>query len=171
MDRHAQVSLPAATTSPTSARSFVRDLCEEWGLPDLADDLALLASELVTNAVVHAGSPWIVTLSVVNGAIELTVEDCDSRAPEPRPARHDLIQDLDAAATLTAQTDAVDADPRHHTLFVGDAGSVMAGRGLLIIDTLSLEWGTLQRAVGKAVWVRLPAPGGQAAGARSSAGV
>ena len=38
------------------ARLFVRCLCEEWGVADVADVAELLSSELVTNAVVHAHS-------------------------------------------------------------------------------------------------------------------
>ncbi|MEU2424102.1 hypothetical protein ABZ619_24265 [Streptomyces sp. NPDC007851] len=38
------------------ARGFVRERLDDWGLADLSDDLTLITSELVTNALVHAGS-------------------------------------------------------------------------------------------------------------------
>ncbi|MFF7728887.1 ATP-binding protein [Streptomyces sp. NPDC008001] len=47
------LSLPATERSVAAARRFSRQLLAEWGLHDLADDTALLLSELVTNAVVH----------------------------------------------------------------------------------------------------------------------
>ncbi|MCX5396961.1 SpoIIE family protein phosphatase [Streptomyces sp. NBC_00102] len=59
-------SLPATPQSPSGARRFVRAVLAEWagfGVPAavgfsdrLADDLVNVASELVTNAVVHAGT-------------------------------------------------------------------------------------------------------------------
>lgn len=50
----------AATFEPVgrsvaTARAFVRDTLQGWGCADIVDDAVVLTSELVTNAVVHAG--------------------------------------------------------------------------------------------------------------------
>jgi anti-sigma regulatory factor (Ser/Thr protein kinase) len=50
------LELPADTTSPGRGRVFVAGLLEEWGLDVLVDAATLLTSELVTNAVRHAGT-------------------------------------------------------------------------------------------------------------------
>jgi hypothetical protein len=41
-------------TAAAAGRQFVAEVCGHWGLQVLAEPAALLASELVTNAVVHA---------------------------------------------------------------------------------------------------------------------
>jgi serine phosphatase RsbU (regulator of sigma subunit)/anti-sigma regulatory factor (Ser/Thr protein kinase) len=57
------------------ARWFVRDTLERWGIGDLKDPAALAVSELVTNAVIHAGTPAKVALSVQDGSLRLSVQD------------------------------------------------------------------------------------------------
>lgn len=47
-------ALPREPESAATARRLVRDALADWGLGDLADDGALIASELVSNAVQHA---------------------------------------------------------------------------------------------------------------------
>lgn len=42
--------------SVAAARAFVRDTLQGWGFADIVDDAVVLTSELVTNAVVHAGT-------------------------------------------------------------------------------------------------------------------
>ncbi|MFI9555175.1 SpoIIE family protein phosphatase [Nonomuraea endophytica] len=58
--------------APAAARRFVRDVLAEWHLSHIEADAVLLTSELVTNAVVHAGT-----------AIELTCR-LDEAATPPR---------------------------------------------------------------------------------------
>src|SRR5207248_4145914 len=64
-----------------AARRFVRDTLQAWvvtGDADghgLVDDAVLLTSELVTNAVVHAGTPVQVTCRLAAGAVEVVVSD------------------------------------------------------------------------------------------------
>jgi serine phosphatase RsbU (regulator of sigma subunit)/anti-sigma regulatory factor (Ser/Thr protein kinase) len=57
------------------ARWFVRDTLERWGLGDLKDPAALAVSELVTNAVIHAGTPARVALTIQDGSLRLEVQD------------------------------------------------------------------------------------------------
>ncbi|WP_439144748.1 ATP-binding protein, partial [Streptomyces albus] len=61
MGRPVITARAAATFEPVgrsvaTARGFVRDTLQGWGLADIVDDAVVLTSELVTNAVVHAGT-------------------------------------------------------------------------------------------------------------------
>ena len=69
-------------TAAAAARRFVRDTLQAWVVTGaaadghgLVDDAVLLTSELVTNAVVHAGTPVQVTCRLVEGAVEVVVRD------------------------------------------------------------------------------------------------
>ncbi|UED83190.1 ATP-binding protein [Streptomyces profundus] len=46
-------TLPRAEQSAATARRLTRAALAQWGLGELADDVALVVSELVTNAVQH----------------------------------------------------------------------------------------------------------------------
>jgi hypothetical protein len=52
-DRHDAVSYAPYPQNIPAARRRVAQLANEWGHPGVADDAALLASELCTNAVLH----------------------------------------------------------------------------------------------------------------------
>lgn len=56
------------------ARRFVTDALEEWG-SDAVDDAALLVSELATNAVIHAGTAYTVTVAMIIDVIRVGVAD------------------------------------------------------------------------------------------------
>lgn len=60
------------------ARNAVREFCRANGLTNLTDDAALLTSELVGNAVEHAGTP--ITLSAESHSGQLTVSVTDDNA-------------------------------------------------------------------------------------------
>src|SRR6516162_9312932 len=69
-------------TAAAAARRFVRDTLQSWavtgaadGDDELLDDAMLLTSELVTNAVVHAGTQVKVTCRLADGAVEVVVRD------------------------------------------------------------------------------------------------
>ncbi|MEU4488354.1 ATP-binding SpoIIE family protein phosphatase [Streptomyces purpurascens] len=147
----AHATLSGSSLAPGTARALVRSALAEWtrlGLPGtehltdrLADDATLVVSELVTNAVVHAGTDVELEcrLEGADGddkeTVALVVEVCDhhpSRAPrggEPETP-HDM--------------------PEY-------------GRGLRLVGALSEAWGITYRTGRKTVWARLPA-GGCAAG-------
>jgi anti-sigma regulatory factor (Ser/Thr protein kinase) len=100
----------------------------EWGLPDLADNLALLVSELMTNAVrasacTAASEPPIVRLWLVcdQASVMIHVWDSSSQMPVRR-----------------------DAEPDSE-----------GGRGLLVIDALSTDWGAYGKDRGKVVWAMI----------------
>ncbi len=66
------VCVPAAVPA---VRRFVRDVLASWGRTDATADAALVASELATNALRHAHSPFRVSLDRSGSAIRLAVED------------------------------------------------------------------------------------------------
>lgn len=61
--------------SAGQARWFVRELLEEWGVQELTDSVLLSVSELVTNAVVHAGTAVRLSLRLDAGSLRVEVED------------------------------------------------------------------------------------------------
>lgn len=71
-----------APESVREARHFVREVLAGDD-EDVADDAALLASELATNAVIHAQTPFRVTIRRVDGVVRVEVRD-GSRATARR---------------------------------------------------------------------------------------
>jgi PAS domain S-box-containing protein len=72
---HIQGTFAPEGRSVSEARRFVRGALESWGAGDLVDEAVLATSELVTNAVVHAGTPVRVVLDLDAGSLRLEVED------------------------------------------------------------------------------------------------
>jgi serine phosphatase RsbU (regulator of sigma subunit)/anti-sigma regulatory factor (Ser/Thr protein kinase) len=69
------------------ARWFVRETLDAWGVGNLKDPAVLAVSELVTNAVLHAGTATEVTLEIADGALRIAVADSRSdRALPVQPA-------------------------------------------------------------------------------------
>jgi serine phosphatase RsbU (regulator of sigma subunit)/anti-sigma regulatory factor (Ser/Thr protein kinase) len=115
-------------SSVAAARQFIRETLVSWGLPDGGDrvaDAVLLASELVTNAVVHAGTQVQLTCRLNGTTVEVSVLD-------RHPAR--VIPDPPSAAA--------DVDRP-------------SGRGLLLPAALSSSWGVTYAPAAKAIWFRL----------------
>ena len=61
--------------APAAARHFAVDVVRRLGAEDLADDVALVVTELAANAVVHARTGFTVGLSVGPDALRISV--CD----------------------------------------------------------------------------------------------
>jgi hypothetical protein len=70
--------VPAAVGS---VRGFVRDALAGWGLDHLVGDAVLVTSELATNAVTHAGSPFRTSLVRAGDVVRVSVEDGSSAWP------------------------------------------------------------------------------------------
>lgn len=83
----AVISLPAHPRSTRDARRFVRDTLHQWRLDDLSPEAELLASELVTNVVLHAGTPFEVSLTR-DDSLPLRVEVRDGSRRAPRRHRY-----------------------------------------------------------------------------------
>lgn len=124
--------LAALPTAPGVARGHVRAVARERGLAGLAETAALLASELVTNAVqasdrLETAGPPVIRLWVSSDGTALVIHVWD--ACDDMPVRQD------------AGPDAV------------------GGRGLLLVETLGKDWGAYRQAEGKVVWVLITLPG------------
>lgn len=74
--------------TPRAARRFVSEALTGWGDDegDLADTVTLLVSELVTNAVVHAGSDVEVMVRLTATAARIEVTDASADGVAPRDA-------------------------------------------------------------------------------------
>lgn len=110
-----------------SARDLADKACHAWHLPHLLEDTALIASELASNAVEHARTDFVVTMSRNAARLHVAVQD---GAPEfPRP---------------------------HRPVFVSPPASLAPrGRGLLLVHTIAAAWGAMPTRSGKVVWATL----------------
>ena len=71
------------TTAIRRARKTVSDQLWAWGLPDLIDDAELITSELVTNAIRHAGGVVELRVSALPHRVRISVVD---KAPQDLPS-------------------------------------------------------------------------------------
>ena len=114
--------LRALPASVRSARLQARKILREWHLEALADPVELLVSELTTNAV-HASAMIAAPLRPTG--------------PARRAARVRFWLTSDRRSVLIQVWDA-----GHHQPVRQDAGlDAEAGRGLLLVETLSAQWG------------------------------
>jgi hypothetical protein len=79
-------NLTAAPHAPRTARHLVDEACQIWGMSHLHFSARLIVSELVTNAVRHAGTDIGVTVTRRAERLHLIVSDHDHRVPDvPAP--------------------------------------------------------------------------------------
>lgn len=78
--------LPPRAASATRARELVTAQCASWGLESICDDIALVVTELVANAVRHAGTDIEITILPIDHGVRLEVRDGSTRPLRPRPA-------------------------------------------------------------------------------------
>ncbi|MEV5600071.1 ATP-binding protein [Streptomyces sp. NPDC052299] len=111
--------------SVTLARRRAARLVTAWGHPQRAGEVALLVSELATNALIHGslrGRLFRVHLTVTGGAIRIEVSDPrGERLPGLREAGQDECY----------------------------------GRGLVLVDAVADRWGVEPRTVGKTVFAEI----------------
>lgn len=144
-----RTSLPGNPMAPAAARRFVRAALADWaelsvpaaaGVTDrFADDAVLLVSELVTNAVVHAGTTVELLCRLDEAGLG---ESCDTL----------VIEVSDHHPARAVRSEPVPQPP----------GTPEYGRGLQLVATLSDSWGITYRTGTKTVWARLPVGGVQA---------
>jgi anti-sigma regulatory factor (Ser/Thr protein kinase) len=86
------IDLPPERSAASRARRFVREQCEQWDLPQASiEDIELLVSELVTNAVLHARSDARVTVDRVRDRVRVSVEDQSPVPPRLREYGPDAV--------------------------------------------------------------------------------
>lgn len=70
----------------TGARHFVLRTLEQAGFHDIADNVAIVVTELTTNAVLHAQSAFTVTVLIEGDTVRVAVRDRSAVFPQPREA-------------------------------------------------------------------------------------
>jgi anti-sigma regulatory factor (Ser/Thr protein kinase) len=76
---------PAERTAPGAARRFVAEALQRHGYGgQLLDDVQLVLSELATNAVSHAGSPFLVAARFQGTGVRVAVHDASRAVPTVR---------------------------------------------------------------------------------------
>ena len=79
-----RIEVPVDLSAVDGVRTQVVDLAAGWGFAEL-EDLEVVTSELVTNAIVHAASASVVEVRLVGGdCIEVSVSDTDPEPPVKR---------------------------------------------------------------------------------------
>lgn len=121
-DLVAGTDLAAAPESARVARRFAHTVLAQWGLPAQVDDVDLVVSELITNALLHARSQR-------QGGIRL----------ELLRRGHSLVCRVADGSTLPPA-------PEHAT------ETAESGRGLLLVQAVSTSWGWSYEPHGKVVW-------------------
>jgi anti-sigma regulatory factor (Ser/Thr protein kinase) len=130
--RQCCVPLRADLAAAAAARGVVADAIRTWRVPLDPDVAVLLTSELVSNAVKH-GRPAagaFVLLAVACETAGLRVEVHDGSPDPPVPGQRYEV-----------------------------GAEAETGRGLLLVTSLSADWGYYRTAAGKAVYFRLDFPG------------
>ncbi|MFF4983471.1 SpoIIE family protein phosphatase [Streptomyces sp. NPDC001046] len=135
----AAASFEPVGRSVASARSFVRDTLQGWGFADIVDDAVVLTSELVTNAVVHAGTSADVLCLRSDEGARIEVAD---RYPEREVP-------LQGTAVNMGSPDRE------------------GGRGLQLCAALAGRWGVEYTPTHKTVWFQLDLPA-RAVGTRAA---
>lgn len=122
-----EITLPGVRRSVGVARGFVRELAAD--VPAV-DDLVVVVSETVANAVTHtasglAGGRVTVVLTAGDGVYRLEVSDDGAAGGRPH-----------VKAEAEAET----------------------GRGMRIVEALSARWGFRAEGARTVVWAEFPAP-------------
>ncbi|MFJ2239979.1 SpoIIE family protein phosphatase [Streptomyces sp. NPDC087859] len=126
----AAASFEPVGRSVASARSFVRDTLQGWGFADIVDDAVVLTSELVTNAVVHAGTTADVLCLRSDDGVRIEVAD---RYPEREV-------------------------PLQGSLATMGSPDREGGRGLQLCAALAGRWGVEYTPTHKQVWFQIALP-------------
>jgi serine/threonine-protein kinase RsbW len=123
---------PAHPRQAANARRRAERVLVGWGVErEAVEDVCVVVSELVTNAVVHARTPRGrevgVTLLLLDRVVRVEVRDADPTLLRPLPEHAD-------GATFLGR-----------------------GRGLVVVDCLCTgRWGSVAEVIGKAVWAEIP---------------
>jgi anti-sigma regulatory factor (Ser/Thr protein kinase) len=99
-----ELTLARDSASPAAARAAAREFLDERCPTQLLEDVAIVVSELVTNAVMHTGDVCVLIVHYSSDQIVIEVRDTDvwrrSGVKRSRGA-HDLGRGLGAVQTLS----------------------------------------------------------------------
>ncbi|WP_369055480.1 ATP-binding SpoIIE family protein phosphatase [Kineococcus terrestris] len=89
----ARLLLPADPRAVAVARDYLRATLDRWDLAGTVDAAELVVSELVTNAVLHAGSGAALTLrhDAALARLSVGVDDTSTSQPRPRDGGEDAL--------------------------------------------------------------------------------
>lgn len=100
-------------------------------LEKLTDELELLVSEIVTNALIHGQSAVDVRIRKYEDRLRVEVRDYEPHPPIPA-----AILDIEETRNDEAES----------------------GRGLLIVDAIASDWGSSPTGRGKTTWFEMLIP-------------
>ena len=132
------LTLGALPTAVASARMHAGAVMSEWAMDDIAEDISLVVSELVTNAVRASigadGRPKYTNVSASLPVVHLRLLSDHQRV---------IIEVWDLSSALPV---AKEPDP-----------DAEVGRGLLLVEALTERWGWehIPNWPGKVVWAEL----------------
>lgn len=122
-----QMRLEPTALAPSLARDLVARACQAWSMTAVLHPARLVMSELVLNAVEHARTTIVVTVSKRGDGLHLAVADLDPRLPRLLdPALVDPDRPLDER-----------------------------GHGLWAVHAAAAVWGAMPTRDGKVVWATL----------------
>jgi anti-sigma regulatory factor (Ser/Thr protein kinase) len=136
MCQHATVRLPCSLSSVRAARLFVADQLDLWGATthDVAHDQ-------VVDAV-------LVVSELVANAVKFSAREVELRLDVHRDHIQIAVTDDNVQRAERQQPDR----------------QTPGGRGLVLVDALTDEWGQQWQGDNKTVWAQLPLPPGSALG-------
>jgi anti-sigma regulatory factor (Ser/Thr protein kinase) len=80
----APLPLPVSLDAPAIARQYVQAVCARLSSDEL-DDALVVASEVVTNAVIHGAAEIVMTVNLAAGRVTVAVSDEGSGRPPLHP--------------------------------------------------------------------------------------
>lgn len=107
----ASTQLPPARQSAGAARRFVGEMLRRWRFESVIESVQLLTSELVTNAVLHAGTEVQVVLEARDQTVHVEVIDQIKRSPVARDTPFDILQTGRGLTLLASMTSAWGVEP------------------------------------------------------------
>jgi hypothetical protein len=122
-----RLTLSVRDNAASAGRTMAGDACVAWNLTELSHPARAIMSELLTNAVDHAGAAMMASVSVRGDVLHLAVQDGHSGLPR-----------------------VIEAAPYRPGEAVGQQGA-----GLRLVKATANAWGALPCRVGKVVWATL----------------
>jgi anti-sigma regulatory factor (Ser/Thr protein kinase) len=163
-------ALPADLTAVREARTVVQQVLGNWRADDIYDDVVLVASELVANALRHGMQVEQPPVRLPSRVLEERPRPDGLRPDAPRPEGVRISLVSTGSHVICAVTDPSEDPPIRQVPVDPMAGS---GRGLQLVESLSLCWGwnvldgdadgsSAGAVQGKSVWAIFPLdlPGG-----------